>query len=115
MFDYITFEVTGDIRASIFVIIQLSKDNKSLLLGHHKLGFIRKSVYPNSKEKVDKNSVAYRKVVEDFKESVKKLPSTFNVLDKENQDIFLKFFLRWGHFVVTKAYGGGCIEIKINT
>lgn len=52
---------------------------------------------------------------EDFKKDIEKLPPSFSVTDKENRQKFEKFFGRWGHSVVTKAFGGGCVEVKITS
>ena len=51
---------------------------------------------------------------EDFKSDVQKLPKEFKVEDLDNRESFAKFFNRWGHFVVTKAYGGGSVEVRID-
>ena len=59
-----------------------------------------------------KNSVD--KLSSEFKEDVKALPGNFQVNVVGNRQIFERFLNRWGPFVVTKAYGGGSIELKMN-
>ena len=51
---------------------------------------------------------------EDFKKDAKNLPAKYTITDKANRQSFVKFFNRWGHFVVTKVFGGGSAEIQIN-
>ena len=51
---------------------------------------------------------------EDFKSDVQKLPKEFRVTDQDNRKNIEKFFNRWGHFVITKAYGGGSVEARVN-
>ena len=55
------------------------------------------------------------KLTNDFKEEVKELPITFDVNKEDCRCKFERFFNRWGHFVVTKAHGGGSLEMKINS
>jgi len=52
---------------------------------------------------------------EDFKRDVKNLPDNFAVDDEQNRARFETFFGIWGHFVITSAFGGGSVEMKINT
>ena len=54
-------------------------------------------------------------LTEDFKNAVKNLPKVFNVEDAGVRSKFEQFFDRWGHFVVTKAIGGGSVELRVNT
>ena len=54
-------------------------------------------------------------LTEDFKNAVKNLPKEFNVEDAGVRSKFEQFFDRWGHFVVTKAIGGGSVELRVNT
>ena len=49
---------------------------------------------------------------EDFKSSVAKLPSRYDKCDKSSVTKFKNFFDRFGHFVVSSAYGGGSVEVK---
>ena len=42
----------------------------------------------------------------DFKSDVESLPERFLFSDEVNRKEFEKFFARWGHCVVTKAFGG---------
>ena len=56
VFDSITYTKSGDVRASIFRIIHMSDDNKSLVIARPKMEYIRKSKYPNKHESmVDSN------------------------------------------------------------
>ena len=50
VFDPITYTKSGDIRASIFRVIHMSENNKSLVIARPKLEYIRKSKYPNKSE-----------------------------------------------------------------
>ena len=50
----------------------------------------------------------------EFLAAVQNLPAHLAITDKDNRQAFERFFDRWGHFVVTKAYGGGCVEVKVN-
>ena len=49
---------------------------------------------------------------EDFKSHVVKLPSTYDKSDDRCLSKFERFFDRFGHFVVSSAYGGGSVEVK---
>ena len=49
----------------------------------------------------------------DFESDVKGLPEKYDKNDPENRSRFRRFFDRFGHFVVSSAYGGGAFEIKI--
>ena len=49
VFDEKTFEKTKNVRSSLFSVIYISKDKKSLLIGRPKPQILRKSKYPNSK------------------------------------------------------------------
>ena len=50
----------------------------------------------------------------DFINAVKKLPQTYDVTESQNRSDFEQFFNRWGHYVVTKAIGGGSVELQVN-
>ena len=50
-----------------------------------------------------------------FKEEVQKLPSVFDINNEVCRSKFERFFNRWGHFVVSKAYGGGSLEMKVRS
>ena len=54
-------------------------------------------------------------LTEDFTEAVKELPKCFDVENASIRTKFQRFFDRWGHFVVTKAIGGGAVELRVNT
>ena len=49
---------------------------------------------------------------EDFKSEVAKLPRKYDKSDDSCVSKFEKFFNRFGHFVVSSAYGGGSVEVK---
>ncbi|XP_075251839.1 uncharacterized protein LOC142344188 [Convolutriloba macropyga] len=55
------------------------------------------------------------KLTTDFIEDVRTLPAKFQINTEGNRTSFERFFNRWGHFVVTKASGGGSVELKINS
>ena len=50
----------------------------------------------------------------EFMHDVENLPAHLDILNKDNRQAFEMFFDQWGQFVVAKAYGGGCVEVKIN-
>ena len=50
----------------------------------------------------------------EFQADVKDLPNKYNLESDEDRLKFRRFFDRWGHFFVRRAYGGGSIEVKIN-
>ena len=50
----------------------------------------------------------------EFMHDVENLPAHLDILNKDNRQAFEMFFDQWGHFVVAKAYGGGCVEVKVN-
>ena len=54
-------------------------------------------------------------LTEDFEKAVMTLPEKFDVEDAEVRSKFEQFFNRWGHFVVTKAIGGGSVELRVDT
>ena len=49
---------------------------------------------------------------EDFKSDVDKLPSKYNKNNPSCVSKFERFFNRFGHFLVSAAYGGGSVEVK---
>ena len=51
----------------------------------------------------------------DFKSSVAKLPNTYDKSNDACVSKFERFFNRFGHFVVSSAYGGGSVEIKCSS
>ena len=51
----------------------------------------------------------------DFVSAVDELPESYNKNDPENRSKFKRFFNRFGHFIVTAAYGGGSIETKVTS
>ena len=48
----------------------------------------------------------------DFVSAVDELPESYDKDDPANRSKFERFFNRFGHFIVTAAYGGGSIETK---
>ena len=50
-----------------------------------------------------------------FVSAIKALPGKFDINNAKTRLAFEQFFNRWGHFVVTKAYGGGSVELRINS
>ena len=55
------------------------------------------------------------KFTDDFVLAVDKLPESYNKNDPANRSKFERFFNRFGHFIVTAAYGGGSIETKVTS
>ena len=53
------------------------------------------------------------KFTSDFVSAVDELPESYDKNDPANRDKFERFFNRFGHFIVTAAYGGGSIETKV--
>ena len=51
----------------------------------------------------------------DFVSAVDELPESYDKNDSANRSKFKRFFNRFGHFIVTAAYGGGSIETKITS
>ena len=51
----------------------------------------------------------------DFESSVYELPESYDKNDPANRSKFERFFNRFGHFIVTAAYGGGSIETKVTS
>ena len=49
----------------------------------------------------------------DFECAVAELPDSYDKNDPANRSKFERFFNRFGHFIVTAAYGGGSIETKV--
>ena len=49
----------------------------------------------------------------DFVCAVAELPDSYDKNDSANRSKFERFFNRFGHFIVTAAYGGGSIETKV--
>ena len=49
----------------------------------------------------------------DFKYAVDELPESYDKNDSANRSKFERFFNRFGHFIVTAAYGGGSVETKV--
>ena len=49
----------------------------------------------------------------DFVCAVAELPDSYEKDDPANRSTFERFFNRFGHFIVTAAYGGGSIETKV--
>ena len=54
------------------------------------------------------------KVSEGFLNDTMDLPDDFNIRDDKNRLKYELFFQTWGHFLVTRAYGGGSVELKIS-
>ena len=51
----------------------------------------------------------------DFVSAVHELPESYDKDDSANRNKFERFFNRFGHFIVTSAYGGGSIETKVTS
>ena len=51
----------------------------------------------------------------DFVSDVDELPESYKKDDPANRSKFERFFNRFGHFIVTSAYGGGSIETKVTS
>ena len=51
----------------------------------------------------------------DFVSAVDELPESYDKNNPANRSKFKRFFDRFGHFIVTAAYGGGSIEIKVTS
>ena len=51
----------------------------------------------------------------DFESDVEELPESYKKDDPANRSKFERFFNRFGHFIVTSAYGGGSIEAKVTS
>ena len=51
----------------------------------------------------------------DFVSAVDELPESYDKNDSANRSKFKRFFNRFGHFIVTAAYGGGSIETKVTS
>jgi hypothetical protein len=50
--------------------------------------------------------------MEDFTSAVAKLPSAYDKSNPSCVSKFQRFFNRFGHFLVSSAYGGGSVEVK---
>ena len=50
-----------------------------------------------------------------FSTAVKALPNKFDIKNAKTRSTFEQFFAKWGHFVVKQAYGGGSIELNVDT
>ena len=59
-------------------------------------------------------SVRNISLTEEFKSAADELPDVFEPTNAHNRSTYKKFFDKWGHFVVTQAFGGGSVELKIN-
>ena len=51
----------------------------------------------------------------DFVSAVNELPENYDKNDPANRSKFERFFNRFGHFIVTSAYGGGSIETRVTS
>ena len=51
----------------------------------------------------------------DFVSAVDELPESYDKNNPANRSKFERFFNRFGHFIVTAAYGGGSIETKVTS
>ena len=49
---------------------------------------------------------------DDFESEVAKLPRKYDLDDPSCRNVFERFFNRFGHFLVSSAYGGGSVELK---
>lgn len=64
----------------------------------------------NYKEYIKNAGITF---TDDFKSAVEKLPEIYDQDDEECRSKFQRFFDQFGHFMVSSAYGGGAIEMKI--
>ena len=61
--------------------------------------------------KEENNGIVFTK---DFESEVKKLPDKYKKDDPKNRKCFERFFNRFGHFIVSSAYGGGAVEMTVS-
>ncbi len=55
------------------------------------------------------------KLTQTFTDAVKnRLPNAYDIDSDVVRTDYKDFFDTWGHFIVTSAYGGGCVEAKVN-
>ena len=59
-------------------------------------------------------SVRNLSLTEEFKTEADELLYAFEPTNAANRSTYKKFFDKWGHFVVTQAFGGGSVELKIS-
>ena len=59
----------------------------------------------------EENGITFTK---DFESEVKKLPDEYMKDDPKNRKCFERFFNRFGHFIVTSAFGGGAVEVTVS-
>ena len=59
-------------------------------------------------------SVRNLSLTEEFKSAADELPDAFEPTNAHNRNTYKKFFDKWGHFVVTQAFRGGSVELKIS-
>ena len=55
------------------------------------------------------------KCTPEFENDVRNLPASYEPNNRDCREKFEMFFNRWGHFFVTRAYGGGAMEMKISS
>ena len=67
--------------------------------------------------RVDMKDMEALTLMDTFKHSVlsDRLPRIYDKNIPDNRADFESFFNSWGHFVVTRAYGGGSVELKYNS
>ena len=61
--------------------------------------------------KDEENGITFTK---DFESEVKQLPDEYKKDDPKNRKCFERFFNRFGHFIVSSAYGGGAVEMIVS-
>ena len=52
-------------------------------------------------------------ITQNFRSDVEVLPDKFCLSAEGKRRVFERFFQKWGHCVVSKAFGGGHIEVTI--
>ena len=50
---------------------------------------------------------------DEFERDVGNLPRTFDDQNDSHEDAFQQFFDRWGHYIITKVYGGGSVTVTV--
>ena len=58
---------------------------------------------------------AHLSCTQEFIDDVTELPAIFDPNDYEHVELFESFFSRWGHYVITKIYGGGSVAVEVTS
>ena len=88
------------------------KANKTTLPSKELSFFVEERLFELSIENLKTGKMT---VTPSFSTAVKGLPNTFDIKDAKTRSTFEQFFAKWGHFVVKQAYGGGSIELNVDT